>query len=127
MRILTIGDEERKRAAEIATFASQPENYYIPGPKAKPPGDNPAYVAQFNDFRCVFSWTKMPDGIFRHFSISIPSTHGASFPNPVIVQEIAHLFGFKGALDTWLVSADAKNGVIILAQKVDDVAGVFGG
>lgn len=122
LRILTIGEDERKRADEIVRFASRPENYYVPGtPKAKVPGDMPEHVALFNDFRCVFSWTKMPEGVFRHFSISIPTSNGTAFPNPVMVQEVAHLFGFKGALDTWHVNADPKQGVIILAQKVDDV------
>jgi hypothetical protein len=122
LRVLIIGDEQRERAKEIATFASQPENIYHPGPKAKVPGDCPEYVAQFNDFRAVFSWTKVKSGVYRHLSVSVGDP--TRLPNPVMVEEISRLFGFSKGYQDWDVDVDAAHGVVIVAQRVDDVAGV---
>jgi hypothetical protein len=123
LRILIIGDEQRVRAKEIAVFSSQPENYYVPGPKAKKvPGDCPEHVAQFNDFRTVFSWTKVKSGVYRHLSVSVGDP--TRLPNPVMVEEISRLFGFSKGYQDWQVDIDPAHGVVIIAQKVDDVAGV---
>jgi len=109
-RVLSIGEAERKCASEIVAFASQPKNYYVPGPQVQPPGDNPGYVAHFGDFRCVFSWTKLEGKVFRHLSISIPSANGTSFPNPALAYELALLFGFVGLFNDWFRHADPKTG-----------------
>lgn len=119
IRALIIDNELREQARKIAEFSSRPENYYVPGPDAKVPGDNPLHVLQAGDFRCVFSWTKTPeDGIFRHFSLSV--AHHTAIPNPVFVEELARLFGFKGGLVAWDARL-VKDNVIVIAQKVDDV------
>jgi hypothetical protein len=125
LRILCIGPEEKARAKEIASYSSQPENIYHPGDKAKVPGDHPEHVAQFGDFRCVFSWTRVKSGVYRHLSVSVGDP--SRLPNPVIVEEIARLFGFAGSFGNWQMDIDAPHGVVIVAERVDDVAGVSQG
>jgi hypothetical protein len=119
LRLLVIGEEERKRAAEIVAYASRPHNLYHPGARAKVPGDQPEHVAHFGDFRAVFSWTKVKTGVFRHLSVSV-GEH-TNFPNPVMVEELARLFGFTGGYGQWQVEADIKSVVVIVTQRVHDV------
>jgi len=124
LRLLIIGEAERKRVAEVAAFSSRPANIYHPGPKAKVPGDQPEHVVQFGEFRTVFSWTKVKTGLFRHLSISVGDR--TSLPNPVMVAEIAQLFGFTGGYvtggyDKWQVEVDPKLAVVIIAQRISDV------
>jgi len=120
LRILTIGPEEKQRAKEMVVYASQPGNYYHPGPKAKVPGDCPEHVAQFGSFRIVFSWTKVKPGVFRHLSVSVGDPK--RLPNPVMVEEVSRLFGFTGTFKDWDVEVDRNHGVAIIAQRVDDVS-----
>ena len=122
LRVLIIGPEEKARAKEIATFSAQPENIYQPGPGSAPPGDRREHVAQFWDFRCVFSWTRVQSGTYRHLSVSVGDP--TRLPNPVMVDEISRLFGFTGTYSNWNVEIDRQMGVAIITQRVDDVAGV---
>jgi hypothetical protein len=104
LRILVIGEAEKEAASRLVAFAERPENHYkppapndtAPGPA---PGDNPNFVVRFLDYRCVFTITETPQGIFRHLSISVPAKN--RFPHPAAIQEIAHLFGINGTVEEW--------------------------
>lgn len=120
LRILIIGPEEKARAKEMVAFSSQPENIYHPGPGAKIPGDRPEHVAHFNDFRCVFSWTAVKSGVYRHLSVSVGDP--TRLPNPVMVEEVSRLFGFTKSYADWQVEIDHSHGAVIIAQRVDDVS-----
>jgi hypothetical protein len=116
LRVLLLGDPEREAAHALALFAAQPENHYRPGPAAKPPGDDPRHCLQLNDYRCVFSFTHFDAKLYRHLSISVPVR--GSFPHEAAVEEIGHLFGFKGKLDTWHVNPNQAENCVVVAQDV---------
>lgn len=118
LRMLIISEAEKEAAHKVAEFAARPENHYRPGPSVKPPGDDPRFVLRLgvaNDFRCVFSFTES-HGLYRHLSVSVPDPKAA--PNPAVVVEIAHLFGFKGTLEDWDVALDRAHGAVVVLQKV---------
>ncbi len=105
LRALVIGNAEREAAKALVEFTTQPENHYKPGPGAKVPGDDPRYVAHFGTYRCVFTITEMPDGLWRHLSVSVPAKD--KLPHPAAIEEIAHLFGIAGTVEEW-----AKDGLV---------------
>jgi hypothetical protein len=74
IRALVIDDQARAKARRIREFAEQPENWYLvdgSDRELKIPGNDPRRVAYLNTYRCVFSITKAPDGLYRHLSISV--------------------------------------------------------
>lgn len=99
MRVLVIGEAEKEAAKRLVEYAEKPENHYKPGPDAKVPGDDPSYVLQLYDFRCVFTITESKDGVWRHLTISVPAKD--KLPHPAAVEEIAHLFGIEGTVEEW--------------------------
>lgn len=118
VRALVLGDTERQAAHDLALFAARPENHYVPNQSAFVPGDDPRFRLRLGlreDFRCVFSFTRTPSGLYRHLSISVPS---ADYPHPIAVTEIARLFGFKGELGDWQVNLNKDEHCIVVAQRI---------
>jgi hypothetical protein len=99
-RVLIIGPEERNAAAKLTAFALT--SPFTPGPGVKAPGDDPRHSMQLGDFRCVFSFTRIDGKLYRHLSVGMLDQK-APLPNPLAVQEIAHLMGFEGFLSEWRV------------------------
>jgi hypothetical protein len=92
-RVLAIDDSARAKVAQVLAHAVR--HHYRPGPGAAPPGEDERFVAQFDTYRCVFSFTH-DDGtstIWRHLSVGVP---GKKYPNLFAVFTIAALFGFTG-------------------------------
>ncbi len=116
MRVLIVSEAEKEAAHKVALYAALPEHHYKPGPGVPSPGDNPNHTVRFNTFTAVFSFTKFPPGLFRHLSVSIPDR--TAYPNPMAVQMIAQLFGFKGSLEDWQVGPHEREHCIIVAQPV---------
>lgn len=122
MRALVIDDQARAKARRIREFAEQPENWYLvdgSDRELKAPGNDPRYAACLSTYRCVFSITKTPDGLYRHLSISVPSS---GLPNPYAAFMIAELFGFEGwdaktvkPGPDWLIQANHAEHCIVLA------------
>jgi len=119
LRVLVVDEEARQRVQRVLVFASDPKNYYVPGPSAKVPGDDPRHVAWLNDFRCVYSVTVHPEaGLLRHLSISVDNSKTA-LPNPVLAEEIAHLFGFLGTVRDWVIDVPKGSipACVVIAQR----------
>lgn len=119
MQIIALTQSVLDRVKEVVEYASRPENVYRPGPGARIPGDVPEHVAILGDFRCVFSFTDVRDELYRHLSISIKT---GTMPNPVLVQEIARLYGFTGTFEDWGLALDAANRLVTLGQKIETPA-----
>lgn len=116
--ILVIDDAGHERIRRLVTFASQPENYYRPGPLVPTPGDNSRYVVTLGTYRCVFTHTKMPDGrLYRHLSISVKRND--RFPLPEGVEMVGKLFGFEDSFATWLKHIDKDAQAIVIGQEID--------
>jgi hypothetical protein len=120
MRPLIIDEEARAKVAAVEEFAYS--NWYRPGQSELVPGDDPRHTVQLSTYRCVFSYTKMPSGLFRHLSISVPSE---KYPNPFAVYAIADLFGFTGWDGTseeppagWMLRANQEEHCVVLAQEI---------
>jgi hypothetical protein len=87
-----IDDEARAKVAKVVEFAHT--HLYQPRVSGPAPGEVPELVAELNSFHCVFSFTVDDQGnLHRHLSISVPGEH---FPHPILVAEIAGLYGFTG-------------------------------
>lgn len=122
LNVVILNDDARERVAKVLEFASKPENFYLPhGGSPKPPGDIPAHVVQLGDFRCVFSLTKVAqEKLFRHLSVSVPSNERAPrLPNPMMVAEVARLFGFQGPEQSWHIGPHMYDGCIVVIQEVE--------
>jgi hypothetical protein len=117
-RILVINDEVREAARQLVEFASKPENVYHPGPGATVPGDNPNFVLQLGDYRCVFTITDNKR-LWKHLSVSVPAKD--YLPNPAAFEEIAHLFGITGSLDEWarrgIIAPHARDNCLVIVQE----------
>lgn len=141
MRPLLLTDEMREAARVVREHAEKPENWFRPGPSSGwamlqgsglRPGDKPEHIVVLpHEFKCVFSWTvaERRDGssvVVRDLSVSVP---GGS-PHPVMVFEIAELFGFtrrpmgtnpfEPGL-TWIVGLDQCH--VPCATVVEEVTG----
>lgn len=96
MRILVLTPDVEAAARAVVDFARRPENHFRPlEPGATSPGDKAEHcllLGPFRDFRCVFSFTELEGKLWRHLSISVPT----SLPNSVMCAEIAKLFEFEG-------------------------------
>jgi hypothetical protein len=126
MRMLSLNEDNVQKVLKVKEYADDPRHYYFvdKGGKTfqKPPGDNPAHVAQLDTFRCVFSITKADGTTWRHLSISVPST---GYPNPFAAFTIAQMFGFTGwdgknseFPDGWLGKVNKEEHCIVLAQEL---------
>jgi hypothetical protein len=116
LRLLVISDAEKAAAHKLAEFAALPENHYKPGKTPFIPGDNPNYVLNLWTYRCVFTFTvDTKNRLFRHLSISVPSK---DYPHPAAVEEISHLFGFKGSFKSWMVDVNKVEHCIVVAQRI---------
>lgn len=116
MRVVVIGEPERRAAQAVIAHAGKPENAYVPGPKAKVPGNDPRHVLWLGELRCVFSITKVNDRTYRHLSTSVGNR--TSFPNPALVEEAAHLLGFEGKVADWSCAADPEQGCVVVFQPL---------
>ncbi len=129
---IVILTEAKKRAAEIAEFASQPDNWYRIGVSPFVPGDRKEYVLKSGDHTAVFTFTMVPLGkVYRHMTVSVPRK--GKFPQPLAVWTLAHYFGFTGATvnpytDTvaepaegWAADTNEEQGCIVVQQEVEGV------
>lgn len=90
---LLIGELERKRIAELIAFAHQKANWLDMEGTPFVPGDNPFYVLQLGNFRCVYTCTKAnKDLFFRNLSVSVARPD--RYPKAVPLFTVAALFGF---------------------------------
>jgi hypothetical protein len=117
-------DAAKPKVQKVREFAEKAENHYVVGVSQVIPGNDPRYVADLDTYHCVFSITKTPEGgIYRHLSISVPST---KLPNIFITFTIAEMFGFTGWNGTalrplpkgWAASVHEKDNCIVLAQLI---------
>lgn len=118
MRPLVIDDAARAQIARVLAYAE--DNPYVPADPT--PSDNPNYVAHLGTYRCVFTFTNMPEACYRHLSVSVP---GAKYPNPAAVFMIAHEFGFTGwdekhidrLPDGWMMNVNEAEHCVVLGQE----------
>lgn len=97
MRPLLIGDEQIRQIQSVVEFASRPENRYVPGVTSTP-GLLPQLTMYLPiGYRCVFSFTQVDAGLYRHLSVSVDAA--CKLPNPHAVAELAKRFGFTGERD----------------------------
>ena len=109
MRVLIIGEQEKKRTAQLVEYAAKPEHRLtVPMiqemiARSRPPiGDDGFHVLRLErGFRCVFSIDQGKDGTrwYRHLSVSLRDENrrdgeGDRLPHPVAVEEIMRLFGY---------------------------------
>lgn len=119
-RPLLIGPDEKARAAAIMAHAEA--NPYTPGAGAATPGDNKAFVGEFNTYRTVFTYTHLKGDVFRHLSVSVPGGH---YPNPFAVWLLAETFGFTGwdgvsgeVPKNWQVHLKEDEHCVVVVQKM---------
>lgn len=120
-RPLIIDEKLKERIAEIVAYAK--DNPYIVG-ETIIPGDDPHYVLETGTgYRAVFSYTRMPDHLYRDLSISVKAK--GKFPNPVAAFVLAQLFGFTGydegmkVPDDWMISKDIHFDAIRIVQQIE--------
>jgi hypothetical protein len=122
VRPLIIDDKVKERIAQIVAYAK--EHVYIPG-ETLVPGDDARHVYKTRfGYRIVFSYTRMPDALYRDLSVSV-NTKG-SYPNEFALYTIAQLFGFTGwdgativpPPESWLIAKDIHFDAIRIAQQV---------
>jgi len=127
MRALVIDEAARTEVRKIIAYAEKPENWYLVGEGGKValesvPGNSPQHCSTWNTFKCVFSFTKTPKGVFRHLSISVD---GPNYPNVYAVYIIATEFGFDGwdgksdePPADWLVYMNEHEHCIVVAKRI---------
>lgn len=121
MRPLIIDAHAKAQAQRVMDYAAL--NHYRPGETTWVPGDNANFVATFDTYRVVFTFSEMGGRVYRHISISVPSQH---YPNPAAVFALADLFGFTGwdqktidkPPDGWLVHINEDEHCIAVAQQM---------
>lgn len=129
MRMLEISPVQMGRVKDLVSFASKPENWYVPGDgkwAGKCPGDDPFYCVKLNDFRCVFTHTNYSGKLIRHLSVSVS---GTSYPGAPAVFTIATLFGFTGAKmmsdiavypgRNWGINVNEQDRCVIVTQDME--------
>jgi len=93
MRVLVIDNEAKEKAAAIMAYARR--HIFDPSENGAVPGDSPDFSCYLNTYRCVFTYTRSPDGkLYRHLSVSVPSKN---YPSIEAMAMIAGLFEFTGA------------------------------
>jgi hypothetical protein len=126
MRGLVIDEEVRGRVQRVLAYAEQ--NVYHPR-KGRLPGNDARLVLQLNTYCCVFSYTmdQSTGDLYRHLSISIPRE--GYMAHPVVVAELAGLYGFSGheqgvearlANGAWLINVNKQDHCIVLGEKLAD-------
>lgn len=123
MAVLVITPEVEAACSELVKWASQRDNWYIPDYSAIP-GDDPRHVIQLMSCRVVFSITLADNRPYRHLSISTNGHSGGPprLPHPVIVEEIAHLFGFTGQMSDWDLDVPDDQSCVVVCQTLYPVA-----
>jgi len=133
-RPLILGPGELAAMHAIAFYAAKPENRYNPlvPERSTPPGMKPAHCLTLGlpgrTYRCVFSFTEMPDGrLIRHLSISVPEMvdDPKLMPGIFACWTLAHAFGFSGwdgrsekPPETWQIAPIPRECVVI-AERVE--------
>jgi hypothetical protein len=128
MRALMIGPDEKTAIDKLVAFAMEPDHFFVPG-NGIVPGDNPDYVTHVPDgFRCVFTFTKHKNKLFRHLTVSVT---GSKLPSPEACIMLAREFGFTAGSDNfnliermekdrWMVSQGAEGeNCIAIVQPVE--------
>lgn len=123
-RPLVIDDTAKLKAQAIMAHADK--HHYKPDVPGPPPGDDPNFVTNFNDYRTVFSFTEADGVLWRHLSVSIPSKN---LPNPIAVFMIAELFGFTGwelemgmnPAKDWHIQHNKRANCIVVAEPIGAV------
>lgn len=124
LRPLIIDEAFKAEVAKVVQYAQ--EHPYIVGEAAIPPGDDPGHVLNtVFGYRIVFSFTRMPDALYRDLSISVPEK--GKYPNPFATFEIATLFGFTGwdgksirLPEGWMIDKDLYYEAIRLGQRIQE-------
>ena len=121
-------NDAKGQAKTIATFAAKPENWYKVGESNWIPGDRKEFVLVSLTIRAVFTWTQVkPEDVHRHMTIS---TMGPSYPSPLVVWTVAHMFGFTGAkvdeqglvhepAKTWAFLPNKDEQCIAVTEKIE--------
>jgi len=121
MRRLTIDDAAKAKAARIVSYAM--DHPYYSGRAGQPvPGDNPNYTAKFDSYRAVFTFTHHGGEVYRHLSLSVPSSR---YPHLAAAFTIATMFGFTGwdarTIDRppegWDIAVNEVDHCIVLVQS----------
>jgi hypothetical protein len=119
-RPLIIDEEARTEAQRVIEHATN--NPYVPFGTYPAPGDDPRFVAKFGTYRAVFTFTHVDGLIYRHLSISVPST---DYPHPAAAFMIADLFGFTGydgnperVPPEWDVDVNGLEHCIVIVQPI---------
>jgi hypothetical protein len=123
IRALVIDDAAKAKAARVLAHAEG--HHYFPERTMLLPGDDERFVARFNDYRAVFSYTHSDGAVWRHLSISVPAR--GKYPHMGAAFVIANLFGFTGwdrrtvdALpEGWLANVNEDDNCIILLVGVN--------
>jgi len=126
MKALIFDETNKQKVEKLLEFANRPENYYVIGTTSFIPGDRPEYVAQINDYRCVFTMTKDEGLIYRHLSISVPVP--GRLPHPIAAFTMATWFGFTGAImnkdvamepgKDWQIGLGGDKGCVVFLQAL---------
>jgi hypothetical protein len=119
MRPLIIDARALAEVARVKAYAEA--HHYRPGDQT--PGDNPKFVAKLSTYRVVFTITHSDAMVWRHLSVSVPST---KWPNPAAVFMLAHHFGFTGWNESkpsdpgkeWLCDMNKREHCIVVAQPL---------
>lgn len=123
LRPLIIDDQFKAEVAVIKRYAEA--KHYVPGEDAQPPGDDPMHVLTTDfGYRVVFSFTQMPDRLYRDLSISVLTP--GKWPNPFAAFTLAQEFGFTGwdgkTLDppptNWMIAKDIHFDAIRIVQPI---------
>lgn len=123
LRPLVIDNKFKAQVARVVAYARA--HPYIVG-ETITPGDDPGHVLKtVFGYKIVFSFTRVPSGLYRDLSISVDTP--GKFPNPVAAFAIAAEFGFTGwdeksqePPDDWLISKDVHWDAIRLAQEITE-------
>lgn len=112
MSVLLMGPELREAVARVRAHAEHRGNWYEPCVGSVVPGDTPVHTVRSGTIKAVFTWTLTQDTrILRHLSVSTATGGAETYPAPLAVFTIAHLFGFTGAQadDNGLVHSSPKH------------------
>jgi hypothetical protein len=121
MRPLIIDGVARAEIAHVIDYAE--ENPYHEGDDV--PGDNKNYVCLLGTYRCVFTYTHSKGKVYKHLSVSVPSS---KYPNIAAALMIATEFGFTGwdgktinRLPTdWRAMLNENEHCIVVIQEMKD-------
>jgi len=110
MGVLVLTPDVIERAGAVRAYAeAHPYRPY----ETPVPGMVPEHVLRSGTYRIVFSITEMLGARWRHLSVSCAGAQRE--PNPVVVEEIAHLFGFVQG--ERILQFDPDQGATVLLQR----------